>query len=101
MPLILAPSFDDHTRAQVEAFLELVRVRRISAAIEFQQSKLMKLENQEGSTENKLTRAYEQLGKIVDRLDRDIEKAEELLAKCEMLKGEIGLIHDRITLAQR
>jgi predicted nuclease with TOPRIM domain len=101
MPLILAPSFDDHTREQVEAHLELMRVRRIAAALEYAQGKMAKLETEDNMLENKLARSYEQLGKALGRLDREFEKIEQYLNSCEMLKGELGLIHDRIELAKR
>jgi hypothetical protein len=101
VPLILAPSFDDHTREQVEAFLDMVRIRRVAAAIEYQQGKMNKLRGEEGTLENRLTRAYDQLGKSLERIDKELYRCDELLNKCEMLKGEMGLVHDRITLAER
>ena len=63
MPLILYPSFDDHTRAQVELHLEQVRLRRLAGALEYQQSKMLKLEKGENELQNKLIRHYEQMGK--------------------------------------
>lgn len=101
MPLVLAPSFDDHTREQVESHLEQVRIRRLAAALEYEQAKMTKLETEGNSLANKLERNWEQLGKTLARLDRELEKAEEYLAKCEMLKSELGLVVDRIELAKR
>ncbi len=49
MPLVLAPSFDDHTREEVEAHLEQVRLRRLAGAMEYHQSKLLRLERDQGS----------------------------------------------------
>lgn len=101
MPLVLAPSFDDHTREQVEQHLEIVRIRRLAAAMEYQQAKQTKLEAEGNSIANKLERNWEQLGKTLARLDRELEKAEEYVAKCTMLKTELGLVQDRIELAAR
>jgi transposase len=101
MPLVLAPSFDDHTREQVEAHLEQVRIRRLAGALEYQQSKLLRLEKDNNSVTNKLIRNYEQMGKALARLDKDLEKIEGYLATCQMLKTEADLNMDRITLAKR
>jgi predicted HTH transcriptional regulator len=101
MPLVLAPSFDDHTREQVEAHLEQVRIRRLAGALEYQQSKLLRLEKDNNSVTNKLIRNYEQMGKALMRLDKDLEKIEGYLAACQMLKTEADLNMDRITLAKR
>jgi len=101
MPLILAPSFDDHTREQVEAHLEQVRIRRIAGAMEYQQSKLLRLEKDNNMVTNKLIRNYEQMGKALMRLDRELEKIETYLAACQMLRTEADLNVDRIALAKR
>ena len=101
MPLVLAPSFDDHTREEVEAHLEEVRLRRLAGAIEYHQSKMLRLEREEGSLSNKLSRSYDQLGKALLRIDTDILKVEEYLNKCQMLRTELSLTVDRIALAKR
>ena len=101
MPLILAPSFDDKTREEVEAHLEVVRLRRMAAALEFAQSKMTKLELEDNQLNNKLLRNYEQLGKSIERLDRELDKVQQYLNNCLVLKSEIGLVHDRIELAKR
>ncbi len=99
--LVLAPSFDDHTREQVEEHLEVVRMRRIAAAVEYASSRMTKLENEEGSLGARLSRNYDMLGKALDRLDKDMVAVETYLQKCEMLKSEMDLVHDRIELAKR
>jgi uncharacterized protein YPO0396 len=98
MPLVLAPSFDDHTREEVEAHLELVRLRRLAGALEYQQSKLTRLEREENDVTGKLGRSYEQLGKSLLRLDRELEKVEHYLTTCHTLWSEQGLVRDRIKL---
>lgn len=101
MPLVLAPSFDDHTREQIEAFIDQVRIRRIAGAIEYQQSKMHKLDSENSSLEAKLIRNWEQLGKALDRLEVDIVKVETYLGTCQMLRQEIDLVSERIELARR
>ena|SRR5579864_8417058 len=101
MPLVLAPSFDDHTREQVEAHLDQVRIRRLAGALEYQQSKMLRLEKDNNTVTNKLIRNYEQLGKALTRLDRELEKIEAYLNACQMLRTEADLTVDRIALAKR
>jgi len=100
MPLILAPSFDDHTREQVEAHLERVRIRRIAAVVEYQQGRLNKLGNEANTLEGKLNRTYNQLEKAIMRLDDEIAKIEVYLNNCQNLKNELGLVNARIELAK-
>lgn len=101
MPLVLAPSFDDNTRAQVEAHLEQVRLRRIAGVLEYQQGKMLRLEKDGNDVANKLIRNYEQMGKALVRLDKELEKVENYLQLCHQLMSEGDLIHDRIALAKR
>ena len=101
MPLVLSPSFNSATREAVEEHLEEVRELRLMAALEYQQGKEAKLEKELDHHERRLATTYEQLGKAIIRLDREIDKIQEYLDKCEMLHDEAGLTRDRITLAKR
>jgi hypothetical protein len=101
MPLVLAPSFDDHTREEVEAHLEQVRLRRLAGAMEYHQSKMLRLERESGTLSNKLARNYEALGKALLRIDNDIVKVEEYLNNCQMIRTELSLTMDRIALSKR
>jgi len=101
MPLILAPSFDDHTRQQVEEHLDMVRVRRLSAALEYAQGRMIKLEKEDGNLKQRLDRNYDQLGKSLKRLDTEIEKVKNYLNACQMLRQEVDLVQERIELAKR
>jgi hypothetical protein len=73
----------------------------MAAALEYQQSKLTKLDKEGGTLEARLGRNYEALGKTLERLDKELAKAEDYLAKCTMIRSELGLVHDRIELAKR
>lgn len=101
MPLVLAPSFTTATRDEVEEHLEEVRDLRLRAALEYQQGKELKLERELDHTSKRLATAYDQLGKAIIRLDREMDKIQEYLDKCEMLHDEAGLVKDRISLAKR
>jgi hypothetical protein len=100
MPLILSPSFDDHTREEVEAHLDQVRIRRLAAAMEFQQSRLFKLEKEEGELQARLIRNYDQLGRVLIRIDRDMEKAQGYLEACTMLRTELDLTLQHVSFAK-
>ena len=101
MPLVLAPSFDDQTRDSVEQHLEIIRGRRIAGALEFQRSKLTKLEREGTTIEAQLGRAYDRLGKALAKLDEDMAKVDGYLNTCQILKNELGLVQDRVELARR
>jgi hypothetical protein len=101
MPLILAPSFTTNTREEVEEHLELVRDLRLRAALEFQQGKETRLVREHSHITHRLDVAYQQLGKALARLDREVNKVEEYLAKCEMFRDEADLVEDRITDARQ
>jgi len=96
MPLILAPSFTNSTREEVEEHLEIVRDIRLRAALEFQQGKEVRLTREHNHITHRLDVAYQQLGKALARLDREVNKVEEYLAKCEMFRDEADLLEDRI-----
>ena len=100
MPLVLAPSFSSATREEVEDHLELVRDLRLRAALEFHQGKEAKLEREHNHVTQRLATTYGQLEKALIRLDREVIKVEEYLAKCEMLSDEADLVEDRIKYAK-
>jgi len=100
MPLILAPSFSSSTREEVEEHLEWVRDIRLQAALEFQQGKEARLDKEFNQVSRRLEVTYQSLGKALQRLDREIEKVEDYLAKCEMLQQEAELASDRIADAK-
>jgi len=101
MPLILAPSYDDHTREEIEAHLEQVRTRRIAAALAYQHGKMVRLEGQQESLDMRLGKHYASLGRYIDQLDKAMDKVERQLAVCQTLHNESGFVADRIELARR
>jgi hypothetical protein len=98
MTLVLSPSFDDHTREQVEAYLDMVRGRRIAGAVEYHQAITQKLHIEGTVVGDRLIRSWTALGKALERLERDMQMVEKHLETCTMLKEEMGLVHDRIDL---
>ena len=96
MGLILAPSYDDQTRQQIEDHLSLIRTRRMAAAIEFHAGQHAKLQHESAKIQTRFTRAYELLGKKLVALEKAEQALSDQLAKCEMLRSELGVIDDLI-----
>lgn len=96
MPLTLAPSFDEHTRAEIEQHLTEVRSRRMLAAIVYQQGVNAKLEHEVEKVKRKRDAQYSMLLKELSRLDIAFGKAEARLAAVINLDNELGLAQDMI-----
>lgn len=97
MPLVLAPSFDEHTREQVEAHVTAIQARRMVAAIEHYQGVQQKLSYESEKIQKKMTRQYEMLGKELERLENAENKVLERLETLEALRQEYALIDDMQT----
>lgn len=100
MPLVLAPSFDDHTREQIEQHIREVQARRMVAAIEYHSGKDSKLKGESQKLQNRIDFKYEMLRKELAAFDKAHEKLENRLAELEHLKNELGLVDDLRELHQ-
>lgn len=98
MPLILAPSYDEQTREQIEHFLEGIQARRMTAAVEYHQGKQAKLHHESDKIQAKVEKAYATLLRRIEASDKADAACAEALAKCEALKQELGLVMDMIDL---
>lgn len=98
MPLILAPSFDEHTREQIETHLRDVQARRMLAAMEYHAGKNAKLSHESDKIQQRVARQYEMLRKEINALEKAEYKVTDRLAGIEHLKNELGLITDMIEL---
>lgn len=98
MTLVLAPSFDEHTREQIEAHVADVQARRMLAAMEFHAGKNAKLQHESDKIQKRVARQYELLGKEIDALEKAENKVTDRLAGLEHLKNELGLVMDMIEL---
>ena len=94
MPLVLSPSFDDHTREQIETHIAEVQARRMSAAVEYHTGKDAKLAHESSKIQQRIARQYEMLGKELEQMDRTIQKVEDRLAGLTHLKNELGMVSD-------
>jgi len=94
MPLVLAPSFDDHTREQIETHIAEVQARRMSAAVEYHTGKDAKLAHESSKIQQRIARQYDMLGKELEQLDKVMEKVENRLAGLTHLKNELGMVEE-------
>jgi hypothetical protein len=96
--LILQPSFDDKSRAEIEAHLEGVRARRMVAAVAYQEAKRLKMDHEVEQMKRKLEVRVERLGRQLEILDKAMAKAESLMVELETFYQEIGLTEDMIAM---
>ena len=96
MPLILAPSFDEHTRAEIEQHILQVQSRRMVAAIEYQRGENAKLEHLAQKIRDKVQKQYTMLGKEIAALDKADEKVQHRMETIISLMSELGLVQDMI-----
>lgn len=94
VPLILAPSFDEHTREQIEQHLDQVRNRRMVAAIQYHSGQTSKLSHESAKVQARRDQKYVMLLKEIGQLDNILEKVENRLAEVEHLDNELGLVND-------
>lgn len=98
MPLILAPSFDEHTIQQVEEHVAAVQARRMVAAMEYHAGKNADLRHESDKIQRKIDHQYTMLGKEITALNNAEHKVEMRLEALQNLKNEIGLVVDMIEL---
>lgn len=98
MPLVLAPSFDEHTREQVEAHVAAVQARRMLAAMEYHTGKNAKLTHESDKIRLRVEKQYDMLRREIEALEKAENKVNDRLAGLEHLMNELGLITDLIEL---
>lgn len=94
MALVLQRTIEEMTTEELEQRLEMIRARRIVAAMEYVAGQNLKLELEHDKVRRKLKGHYEMLAKELDRCDRAIFALEQRIAAVEQLRQEIGLSED-------
>lgn len=94
MGLVLQPELREKTREEIEAHLDVVRARRMVAAIEYQAGRDAKLAHESDKMQRKVKGAYEMLGKELSALDRALWRVEQRLIQVEGFRQELGVIED-------
>jgi hypothetical protein len=94
MALVLQPELANMTTEELERHIEVVRARRIVAALEYVAGQELKLETERDKVHRKLKQHYEMLNKELERADRVIFALEQRVAAIELLRQEAGLMED-------
>lgn len=97
MGLVLIPTIDELDIPALEKHLEQVRNKRIITAIQYQQTRNLKLSSEANKLEGQLKKQVDLLGKDLLKLDAQLEKCKERLAKVNMLKNELGFVVSTMT----
>jgi len=98
MSLSLPPSYDAHTREQIEQHVAAVQARRMVAAIEHHAGTQAKLVHESDKIQLRIAKQYDMLGKELERLEVAESKVLARLETLEILKQEVGLITDMIEI---
>lgn len=96
--LVLVPGMSDMSRADIEQHMEVVRARRMVAAITYFEGKNAKLGRQSEVLQRRLTQQYEMLGKEIDALDRALAKMQKRLEMITTLEERDSLVQDQIVI---
>lgn len=88
MPLVLKPTIKDFSRAELEAHVEGIRLRRMAIAFDYQIGQQAALQTSMMKNERKYGAAIERLGKELITLDRAIDKVEARMDELTTLKQE-------------
>lgn len=94
MGLVLAASYSDQTRQQIEDHLSIIRSRRMSAAMEYQVGLEAKAQQNAAKVQKKLETAYAALQRRLEASEKTETALAEALQKCETLRQEYDLIVD-------
>lgn len=82
------------TREEYEEYLEGVRARRLVAAIEYENSKQLRLDQEADVIQRKLAKATEALGAQIARMEKLDELIRGTLIKVETYRSELGFIEE-------
>lgn len=96
MPLKLHPDIDTVSRIDFEVRLATIQARRLTAAVTYYQGKNAKIQSKIDKNDRKLAGKYEQAGKTLALVDKNLEKLEKLIREIEIVKGERGLNEDQL-----
>lgn len=89
--LVLQPTFDDKTRAEIEAHIAEVRARRMQAAVEHAIGVNLKLEHEANVYQRRIAQQLEMLSKELVQMDKLDARIAKRLENIEILYQELGL----------
>lgn len=94
--LILAASFDEKTRAEIEQHVSEVQSRRMLAAVIYHQGVNAKLEHEADKVRQRIARQYQMLGKEIGVLEKAEGKVQSRLDSLTILLTELGVVNDML-----
>ena len=95
-PLQLHPELADLSPETIKQHLELVRVRRMTAAVTYFSGANARYEKRLGQLGRQLDRHYDLLGRDLAKLDLLIDKVENRANTIEMIRQDEGLTQDMV-----
>jgi enoyl-[acyl-carrier-protein] reductase (NADH) len=101
MTIKLYPELSDLTREEIEAHIELVRARRVVAALEYVAGQNLKLTYEAEKIQKKIKMAYERLGRAIQKLDAADEQVQKHMIEIEELKQELGFTVSQVTVTEK
>lgn len=96
MGLILQPRLNDKDRAAIEAHIDEVRSRRMTAAIIYQEGENAKLKHQEVLADRRVKQTSSQLANAINALDKADARVAKILDKLTIQLQAHGLLADLI-----
>lgn len=92
--LVLQPVYDDMSRADYEAWLDVVRARRLVAAQEYAHGKQMDLDHEADVAQRHLLKQLDMLNKDLLQMEKLDLRVQERMVKIETLSQEVGFAVD-------
>lgn len=96
MGLVLQPQFSDLARDEIEAHIEQVRARRMSAVVQYHAGVNAKLKHASAQLQQRIAREYHMVGKDIEKADKLDEKIQVRMQNLEILMSELESNHDRM-----
>jgi hypothetical protein len=86
--LVLMPTLMDYNRDQVEAYIDSIRAKRMSATLEFYNTKNQKIQKKRDALGLRMVKQLEMLKKEIDALERAEGKAADRVVEIEQLRHQ-------------
>ena len=96
--LVLQPSIHDYSREQIEEFIDTVRAKRMTAAIQYHADAAAKIGHESEKIQRRYTAKIEKLAKAINACEAAEAKIEDCLAELDVLKQELGLLTDSVVI---
>lgn len=96
MSLVLRPTLRDCTREDIEAHVEAIRIRRMSASLAYHELKNTKISTATAKVQGRLDKQLQMLEREINALERADDKVQDRLAAIEVLRQEMGFLIEQL-----